>query len=519
MNTTPLWLAGALWLAALAPAQAQAPAPAAPLAPAQAAPQPTAPGAEALPDSVQAELQKAGLPATALSALVLPAGGGADRLAWLAQRPMTPASTMKLVTTLIGLDQLGATYRWRTQLLTDAEPRGNRLAGKLYLRGGADPNLTPDKLRGLLRQLRVQGVQHLRGELVLDRGLFQPQRPDLGRPPFDETPYAYYNVIPDPLMFNSNVLEFTLEADARKLAVARVQPPLQGLKVVNRAALADTRCEDWEPPWTPANLRPQRNGGLLLTLDGSYPRNCKTTTSLNLLERNQYILRFMQAAWKELGGTWQGGKTPVSDGSTPAGARLLAERTSETLGDVVKIINKPSDNMMARMLFLTLGTQTAAPGQDTLAASDAAVRAWFTAHGIATDGLVLENGSGLSRIERISPRQMAGLLTAGARGLWYPEFAASMPLVGLDGTMRKRLRDQLAPGQARIKTGTLRDVVAIAGYVRDREQRDWIVSATVNDPQAKKGRPVLDALISWVAAGAGMPAAAQAPAPQVPASR
>lgn len=491
MNTQRLWLIATLWLAVLAPAQAQTQAPLQP------------PTQEALPDNLLAELQKAGLPSTAISALVLPANGGPARLAWLDQRPMTPASTMKLVTTMVALDQLGATFRWRTQLLTDGQQRGSRLTGKLYLRGGADPNLTPDKLRGMLRTLRAQGVQQIRGELVLDRGLFQPQRLDLGPPPFDETPYAYYNVIPDPLMFNSNVLEFTLESDAHALNVARTQPPLQGLKLVNHATLVDTRCEDWEPEWKPANLQPQRNGGLQLVLDGNYPRNCKTTTSLNLMERNQYILRFLQAAWKELGGSWAGGKNPVSDGSTPTGARLLAERTSETLGDVVKIINKPSDNMMARMTFLTLGVQTASPGQDTLAASDAAVRKWFTSHGIATDGLVLENGSGLSRIERISPRQMAGLLMAGARGLWYPEFSSSLPLVGLDGTMRRRLRDQLAPGQARIKTGTLRDVVAIAGYVRDREQRDWIVSATINDAQAKKGRPVLDALISWVAAGPG----------------
>jgi D-alanyl-D-alanine carboxypeptidase/D-alanyl-D-alanine-endopeptidase (penicillin-binding protein 4) len=468
-----IWLAGAWLLAGLVHAQ------------------------DALPDSVVAALQGVGLQPAALSALVLPVAPGAARLAYQDDRPMTPASTMKLVTTLVALDQLGPSFRWRTQLLSDSEPRGSRLRGKLYLRGGADPNLTPDKLRGMLRSLRSQGVQHINGDLVLDRGLFQPQRPDLDALPFDETPYAYYNVIPDALLLNSNVIEFALESDARKVTV-RAQPPLAGLTIVNKLKLTDARCDDWEADWKPANVKPARRGKLTLTLDGSYPRNCKTATPMNLLERNQYIARFIQAAWKELGGSWTG---RVQDGQTPASARLLVERVSDTLGDAIKLINKPSDNMMARTLFLTLGVQSASPGQDSLAASDAAVRQWFTAHHIAQDGLVLENGSGLSRIERISPRQMAGLLLAGAHDLWYPEFSSSLPLVGVDGTMRRRLRNGITPGQARIKTGTLRDVVAIAGYVRDNEQRDWVVSAVINDPQAKKGRPALDALINWVATG------------------
>jgi D-alanyl-D-alanine carboxypeptidase/D-alanyl-D-alanine-endopeptidase (penicillin-binding protein 4) len=472
--------------------------------------QPAAPP-DALPAPVAAELQSAGLPAAALAALVLPVTPGAPRLAHQVDKPMAPASTMKLVTTLVALDQLGATYRWHTQLLSDGAVKGNRLRGTLYLRGGADPNLTPDKLRAMLRTLRAEGVQHITGDLVLDRSLFQPQRLDLGVPPFDESPYAYYNVIPDALLLNSNVVEFTLESDADK-ATVRTLPPLAGLKLVNQLTLDDSRCEDWEANWQPTNLQPQRNGQLKLVLDGSYPRNCKTNTSLNLLERNAYIQRFVQSAWKELGGSWKG---QVRDGKAPAEARLLVERSSDTLADAIKLINKPSDNMMARTVFLTLGQQAEPNGSNTLKAADAAVRQWFAAHQITSDGLVLENGSGLSRLERISPRQMAGLLLAGAHDLWYPEFSSSLPLAGVDGTMRRRLRDTVAPGQARIKTGTLRDVVAIAGYVRDKDRKDWVVAAMVNDDQAKKGRAALDALITWVAAGQP-PAAAPLAGTQAP---
>ena len=179
------------------------------------------------------------------------------------------------------------------------------------------------------------------------------------------------------------------------------------------------------------------------------------------------------------------------------------ERHSETLADLVKPINKASDNLMARTLYLTLGTQLPKEGRldNTFLNANATIRHWFNKNGIATEGLVMENGSGLSRLERISARQLASLLQLGTRSNWYAEFASSLPIVAIDGAMRKRLRESPAAGRARIKTGTLRDAVAVAGYVRDVRNQDWVVVAFINDPEARKGRPALDALIDWVASG------------------
>jgi D-alanyl-D-alanine carboxypeptidase/D-alanyl-D-alanine-endopeptidase (penicillin-binding protein 4) len=179
------------------------------------------------------------------------------------------------------------------------------------------------------------------------------------------------------------------------------------------------------------------------------------------------------------------------------------ERNSDTLADLVKPINKASDNLMARALYLTLGTQLPKEGRsdNTFLNADASIRHWFNKNGIATDGLVMDNGSGLSRLERISPRQLASALQVAARSNWFAEFASSLPIVAIDGAMRKRLRESPASGRARIKTGTLRDAVAVAGYVRDVRNQDWIVVSFINDPEARKGRPTLDALIDWVASG------------------
>jgi D-alanyl-D-alanine carboxypeptidase/D-alanyl-D-alanine-endopeptidase (penicillin-binding protein 4) len=180
---------------------------------------------------------------------------------------------------------------------------------------------------------------------------------------------------------------------------------------------------------------------------------------------------------------------------------VLATRPSDTLADIVKRVNKPSDNAMARLLYLTLGAQ-ALQGQpgDTRAAADAVVHDWLRRHDIDAAGLVLDNGSGLSRSERISARQLAQLLQAGADSDWSPEFETSLPIAGIDGTLRRRFKDTPAALRARLKTGTLRDVDAVAGYVRDIARREWIVVAIVNGPEGRRARPVLDALVSWVAA-------------------
>ena len=452
-----------------------------------------------LPEIVSATLRNAGLAETSLSALVLPIQGGAPRLAHLEQRAMAPASTMKLATTLVALEELGPTFRWHTELLRQGSIDAASLRGTLYLRGGGEPNLTWDGLRAMFRSLRAQGINYLEADLVLDRSLFQPMRPDIGAPDFDESPKAYYNVIPDALVLNGNVIEFNLESNDQKTSV-RTQPPLAGVRIDANLSLKDMSCDAWDDDWDPPLVQVSNDGSLTVVLRGTFPRNCKTRTRLNLLDRNLYIERFLQAYWQELGGTWKG---RVKDGLTPRDAVLLVDRQSETLADLVRPINKASDNLMARTLYLTLGTQLPKEGRsdNTPRNADASIRDWFNKNGIATEGLVLENGSGLSRLERISARQLASLLQQGARSNWFAEFASSLPIVAIDGAMRKRLRESPAAGRARIKTGTLRDSVAVAGYVRDVRHQDWVVVAFINDKDAGKGRPALEALIDWVARG------------------
>ncbi|MFZ6875841.1 D-alanyl-D-alanine carboxypeptidase/D-alanyl-D-alanine endopeptidase [Undibacterium sp. Di27W] len=480
-----------------------------------------------LPPAVEAAFNKTNVPVQAFSAIVMPANGGAAVLTQVADRPMNPASAMKLVTTLVGLEELGPNFRWKTQILADkaAKKNNDSLTGTMYLRGGGDPNLTIEKLSSMLRNLRNQGLRRLRGDLILDRSYFQPERPDIGAPQFDEFPDAYYNVIPDSLLVNSNLSSISIESAGDKIE-ARLNTPLDKVKITNHLHFNELPCSAWETEWlppviettsnviddpeaenpnAPATKKPVRQttrGGLEITLNGGFPKRCKITNNINILDRNQYIAHLIRALWQEMGGTWQG---EVRDGKTPASATVLTERVSEPLADILRIINKQSDNVMARTLYLTLGAESGSTGSKQgmshLQAADARIRQWLFKQGINDAGLVLENGAGLSRTERISPQQMAGLLQAGARSNWYAEFASSLPVASLDGTMRRRLKGGPAELRARIKTGTLKDVVAVAGYVRDINDQQWVVVAMINHDEAARAKAALDELINWVAAG------------------
>jgi serine-type D-Ala-D-Ala carboxypeptidase/endopeptidase (penicillin-binding protein 4) len=462
----------------------------------------------ALPEPVAAKMAENGIPADALSVLVL--RGNTIVMEQHPERPMQPASTMKVVTTLAGLEKLGPVFRGRTELRTSAPLVGNTLQGDLVLRGGADADLSTEALQRMLQSLRFQGIRHIEGRLLLDRTLFTPHRFDLGVPPFDEAPEAYYNVIPDALLVNKNMIELDMRADGKRLKINSL-PALHRVKVTHAMQLVDADCAKWEDGWKPPLLK-SSGSRIEVVLQGTFPRNCARSYAINLVDRNDYVGRLVRSLWAQMGGTIGGA---VEEGRAPDDARLLAEHSARNLPELVRDINKPSDNALARTLYLSLGALEADPvlgsrpqpnlGADsTLVRADATVRAWLRARGISDAGLVIENGSGLSRLERVTAQQMAGILVAGLSSPWSPEFVSSLPLAGLDGTLKRRLKGTPAEGRARLKTGTLRNVVALAGYVPDATGQPCVVVAIINDENTGngKGRAVLDTIVDLVARSA-----------------
>jgi D-alanyl-D-alanine carboxypeptidase/D-alanyl-D-alanine-endopeptidase (penicillin-binding protein 4) len=231
-----------------------------------------------------------------------------------------------------------------------------------------------------------------------------------------------------------------------------MQPELQGVTIASGMKLVDADCTKWEDGWKLPESVPQKDGSIKVMLHGTFPKNCAQTYAINVVDRQEYVNRLFRQTWKRLGGVISG---TTIEGATPPDSRMLAEHVSRTLPEIVRDTNKPSDNLLARTIFLSLGALEADPvlgshpqagsADSTFARSDAAVRNWMRAHSINDSGLVLENGSGLSRTERITPVQMGSLLQAGLRSNWAPEFLASMPIVAVDGTMRRRLHSAMWP--------------------------------------------------------------------------
>lgn len=462
----------------------------------------------ALPPPVEAALKAQGLPASSLGVLIEPLDGGAPLLARREHDAMATASTMKLVTAAVALERLGPNARARTELLAARAPVAGVIDGPLILRGGGDADFDWPSLWWLLRQLRESGVSEIRGGLVVDRSLFNPARPDLNAPPFDEAPEFDYNVIPDALHFNGSLLTYEISADGGRVS-ARSLPALPGLQLdASAMRLSDAACKDsdegWQPPVVTRDGEGEGEGegagegqGWRIALHGSFPRDCRQRVELNLVDRQWLTARAVRLIWRELGGRLGAGD---SEAAAPAGAVVLASHRSRPLAEMLRGVMKSSDNALARLLYLRLGAAAAQPGELTRAAAERVVRAWFKAHAIDDRGLVLDNGSGLSRIERATPRQMAELLRASRLGPQGIELLVTLPVAGVDGTLSRRLKDGPATGRARLKTGTLRDAVGLAGFVRDAGGREWVFVSLLNDPQAaSKGRPVLDALVTWLA--------------------
>ena len=452
-----------------------------------------APGAAAqqLPAPVRQALARAGVPLEAVSAVVEPIARGDAVVAYRPEEPRNPASVMKLVTTYAALELLGPAFTFHTDALVTGESVGGVLDGDLWIRGGGDPKLTFDQVWMMAHELRARGLREIRGNVMVDRGYFAPVEHDPGR--FDAEPRRAYNVGPDALLVNFHALDFRFvpwEGGVRVIGV----PDLPNVEIVSRVKPTREPCGAWR-----RNVRYSIDeSGLLATamFDGSYPLACgEQDWPLSVFDGPRFTESVLRWTWSETGGVLRG---KVGSGTVPGDARLLLRHDSDPLENLVRDMNKFSNNVMARQVFLALSAERLHAAGETRA-SAGVVRDWLAAKRIATEGLVIDNGSGLSRDDRISAATLAALLSDVWKSPVMPEFVASLPIFGTDGTLKAR--EGLAAGFAHLKGGTLTGVQSMAGYVLDRGGRRWIVVMLINHANANAAQAALDALVDWVREG------------------
>jgi D-alanyl-D-alanine carboxypeptidase/D-alanyl-D-alanine-endopeptidase (penicillin-binding protein 4) len=448
-----------------------------------------------LPRPFAQALQQAGIPQSAVALVVRPVeseatgitGSAPLTIALNEHQPFQPASVMKLLSSAAALDILGPDFRWLTRVHTNGTLQGEVLQGDLVIEGGGDPRLAHEDLGRLLRSLRQLGLREIRGDLVLDRSLFKAMPRDAAA--FDGQPSRAYNALPDALLLDAHAINVRFIPEPGSVRVL-VEPPLDGFTIMP-PPLADDTClrlrEQLQPELSAQGLR----------FNGTYPRDCgerELAFHLHTLDPVQYFGAAFRTLWRELGGSWSG---QVRDGRVPTGSRELLAWPSRPLAQVLVDINKQSNNVMARNLMLSLVAQRGGEPASADAAS-ARVLAWMVDHRIVSQGTVIENGSGLSRAERLSAQTLASVLQHAWAQPTIPELLASLPVAGIDGTMVKRNGTSPVRGRAHIKTGSLAGVASIAGYVQAKSGRRVIVVCMINHPNANAARGAFDQLLDSV---------------------
>ena len=463
-----------------------------------------------LPTAVVQALQRERIPLDAVAVLVQEAGAGgpAPRLAWNAQKAVNPASLMKLLTTYAALDLLGPGYVWKTPVWLaarapatgSATPVAGVLDGNLHLQGRGDPKLTLERLWLLVQRLRQMGITEIRGDIVIDQSAFAVE--GVSTAEFDNEPLRPYNVRAQALLLNLGAVLYTFTPDPLA-GVARVsaEPALSGLTVDASVPLSAGPCNDWR-----AGLKATPGDIERMQFSGSYPLSCgERVWPLAYADSKLYAARLLATLWRDAGGRLTGS---VREGPAPTGLKPNFEISSPALAEVVRDINKYSNNVMAQQLLLTLALPR--PGNSAVAAQAStegareALRQWLALRlgeqrGLRDarellQGVVIDNGSGLSREARLSAALLARLLQSAWASPVMPELMASLPVAGIDGTLRNT---QAATGMAHLKTGSLRDVAGVAGYVLGTSGKRYVLVAIVNHPNANAARPALDALLQW----------------------
>lgn len=445
-----------------------------------------------LPVPLQSALNFRGVPDNSLSVYVEDLSTGEVVLAWNETQPRNPASVEKMLTTLVALDTLGPAYKWKTEVHLLGEVDAGTLDGDILLRGFGDPYLVTERFWQLLRQVRQTGIETISGELLIDDSYFDVG--DYDPAEFDREPLRAYNVEPNALLTNFKVVRYLFEpGDTPAKVSVRLEPPMENLQIVNKLKTRSGSCRGYQRGIT---ITPSADKSTM-TLSGNFPDGCDSyAMDRTVLQHNGFTYGLFKTLWQDSGGKIAGGWKNIAF-SEELEPFLVFD--SLPLAEVIAKINKHSNNVMAKQLLFTLGAEQFGP-PGTEAKGRQAVNEWLTRHDLDNSELKFENGAGLSRNSRMTARQLGELLRYAYDSPYMPEYLSSLSLSGLDGTLSRRFRGGALTGKAHIKTGSLDDVSAFAGYFQARSGNRYIVATLQNhtDIHRGPGKEVQEALLRWL---------------------
>lgn len=413
-----------------------------------------------------------------------------------ADASMQPASVMKLVTTFAALRALGPDFSWQTEFKSEAPVRGGVLEGAVYWVGSGDPVFDQKDIQSLQQQMRERGIRAIRGPLVFDDGVWSSNG---SADDFERDAGETFATPPSPHMLAYKVVWAKAVRNPLGDIAFETNPPLPGIaqqiNVQSSAGLA-TNCTSLKNYVSAA----YRSG--VLYFNGKLPESCiGSEMFINMLDMDEFAGQSFTNQWRAGGGEMADG---YRSGKTPVAAQTLAVHRSPPLSYVLRDMNKNSNNVIARSVFLTLGAQRGKG--ETVQSARAEVRRELVAAGLDDEALDLENGSGLSRRERATARMLGEMLAAAWKSPFRQALVDSLPIGGVDGTLKSRFNDPSQTGRFYLKTGTLDNVRALAGYwlpADPAEGNPLSVVAVVNSKQAKQYLPQLDSVVAKAVYGSG----------------
>lgn len=393
-----------------------------------------------------------------------------------------PASAAKLVTAAAALDSLGPSFTFVTEVWATGDVVDGTLEGDLYVRGGGDPTLVQERIWRLLGDLRRDGIASIDGDIIFDDSRFSgdPQIPGWTKPrDLADGPSYFPSIGALGLDFGTVTLVVRPGTEPGKAATVEPEAPYGSAIRWDNQVVTDVQGRRRD-----IDVVREVNGRTLnFVLSGSIPVNGDTVRIRRAVhDPTSVFMQVFDDLRRQQGMDVTG---ELRRASVPADAERLRVIYSPPLASVLMDTNKYSSNFMAEMVLRTLGAETSGEGSNEQGL--VAVEAYLAKLGFSAEAYRMKNGSGLSRETMMPPH----LLTAVIRDMvsnWQvgPEFVASMAIAGVDGTLRKRMRDHA--GAVRGKTGTLDGVHCLAGVLQTASGETLAYSILVNDIAGRLSR-------------------------------
>ncbi len=400
------------------------------------------------------------------------------------------ASLVKIITTYIGLKELGPNFRWRSDFYYTGYIVGDTLKGDIVFKGTGDASFSVEDLEGMIREIQEKGIKRIEGNLLFDTSYFGLIPNEVT---FDNNPMRAYNVVPSAISLQSNTINFSFNSQKNKVKI-ETKPNIKTLKIINNIKSTREKCLSWrEKLLYKTEITEQQT---FLYFNGKFSRNCKAKQlDLAMLDWQTYFYHTFKQKWIDNSGWFNGSFIHTSKALD--GNKLLASHYSDSLVDLIRDTNKYSLNLMSRNLMLTIIANENYV-QPTEAMVNSYIKNWLVENQIDSEGLFIDNGAGLSRNIKISINQFLIILQKIYYDPMMPEMISSFPIAGIDGTLKRRMKNSPIKMNGHFKTGSMNEVSAIAGFFLNNEKEMNVFVFMMNGKKAKMSQNFQEALIESI---------------------